>query len=724
MRAVGCVVLVAIGVAVGASPAVGAPGLPRTYDVQRIDGPNPAVGAAFGSGVATVGDLDRDGASDFALGVRAGSAGGNGHVLVFSGRTGARFDTIPAPDPGGAGTASALFGIPYVGTMPDLGSCPGRATGQLCTNPVGPRDGVPEILVGARGVDVGGAVDVGRAYVFDGATRALVKRIDMPPSDRTATGLSSGGAWFGRVVVAPAGLPPCEGNGGVGVCPPIADAVRIGDVDGAGQADITVGASRYTEDATTAHPASHCARTPGATCIGAGRAYLYRGEDIAGTDPSVILETAFRTFRNPDAQADDPDVVDVTARRELFANAVAAVGDVGSCVTPAVVPGDRCGAAGTRTAGDGRPEILVSGLRVDLPSADPDPAWVDVGVNYLVDGATGAVLYAYQHPEPQAGAVFGSSIGGPPVGNLGDTPHPDVYLSAVAQHGRFQAEGRGYVMSGNLAAFSSTITFSILSDPTPAPSGNFGGGYSAVGDVVDAPGLARNELLVGEGALGEPGNEQLLGDVHFFDPVRAQALQSIADPDQNPGSRFGADVVSLGDLNGDGFLDFAVAAPNFNGPVGTGQGRLYVFRSDNSPAPVPVAVSPAPAVAPQQAAAPAAGQPAPLPQLQPQTRPPSATRSSAALRVVRARLRGRRLDVLVRVTTRATGRVTLRFRAAGRTLRFSQRIVRGAVRVDRRLSRAQSRARRGVLTVSYAGSARVRPATTRARVTRARPARR
>jgi hypothetical protein len=78
----------------------------------------------------------------------------------------------------------------------------------------------------------------------------------------------------------------------------------------------------------------------------------------------------------------------------------------------------------------------------------------------------------------------------------------------------------------------------------------------------------------------------------------------------------------------------------------------------------------------------------------------------------------------VRVTTRATGRVTLRFRAAGRTLRFSQRIVRGAVRVDRRLSRAQSRARRGVLTVSYAGSARVRPATTRARVTRARPARR
>jgi hypothetical protein len=718
-RAVGWLLLVGLGLGAGASSALAAPGLPRTYDVQRIDGPNPAVGNAFGGGAANVGDLNGDGASDFALGVRAGSAGGNGHVLVFSGRTGGLIDTIPAPDPGGAGTASALFGIPYVGTMPDVGSCPGRTTGELCTNPIAGRDGVPEIVIGARGVDVGGSVDVGRAYVYDGATRALMKRIDMPAVDRTASGLSSGGAWFGRVVVAPAGSPPCEGNGGVGLCPPVTDAVRIGDVDGGGAADLMVGASRYTETNATAHPASHCARTVAATCVGAGRAYLYRGEDVAGSDPGVILEAAFRTLRNPDAQADDPNTVDVTARRELFANAIGAVGDVGACVTPAVVPGDRCGATGTRNAPDGRPEILISGLRVDLPSANPDPAWVDVGVNYLVDGATGAILYAYQHPEPQAGAVLGSSLGGPAVGNLGDTPLPDVYLSAVTQNGRYQAEGRGYVMSGNVAAFSSTINFARLDDPTPSPSGNFGGGYSAVGNLVDQPGLFRNELLVGEGGLGEPGNEDLLGDVHFFDPVKAQALQSIPDPDQSPGSRFGADVVALGDLNGDGFLDFAVAAPNFNGSVGTGQGRLYVFRSDNSPAPAPASAPPA------QVAPPPAAAPAPAPGLQPQQQllPPRAApapRLAPRLRVVRARLRGRRLDVLVTLTGRATGRVSFRLRAAGRTLRFSQRIVRGRARVSRRVSRAQSRSRGAALTVRYAGNSRVRPATVRARVVRAR----
>ena len=75
-------------------------------------------------------------------------------MFVFNGATGSVLDTIVAPDPGGAGTASALFGIPFVDRMPDIGSCPGKTTGQLCTNPIAPKDGVPEILVGARGVDV------------------------------------------------------------------------------------------------------------------------------------------------------------------------------------------------------------------------------------------------------------------------------------------------------------------------------------------------------------------------------------------------------------------------------------------------------------------------------------------------------------------------------------------------------------------------------------------
>lgn len=576
-----------------ATPALAA--LPRGYTAQRVDSPLPAQAAGFGGGVAVIGDLNGDGRDDFAVGQNAGSPGGSGQVFVFSGAAGTLLDTIVAPDPGGAGSA-ALFGVPFVDRLPDIGSCPGSATGQLCTNPIGPKDGVPEILIGARGVDAGGVTDSGRAYVYDGATRALMKRIDMPPIDRTATAISSGGTWYGRVVYSPGGLPPCAGNLGVGGCATVASAVALGDIDGGGAADIVVGASRYTESPATAYPGSNCANTPGALCVGAGRAYVYRGEDVAGSNPAVTLETALRTYRNPAAQADDPSVFDVTARRELFGNAISAVGDVGACTTPAIAAGDRCPFGGITTALDGRPELLISAFRADLPLNAPDGSMPDVGVNYLVDGASGAILTAYHHPEPQAGATFGTPIGGLPVGDLGgDTTRADLYIPAVVQNGRFKGQGRGYVMSGDLNAFSSTLNIALLDDPTPAPGGNFGGGYAAVGDLVAQSGKFRSELLVGAGHLGEPGNAELVNDIHLFDPLKADVLQSIVDPDREPGSRFGADLSTLGDVNGDGFADFIASAPAWDGPAGVAQGRLYILRSDDSAAPVVPAPPAAPA---------------------------------------------------------------------------------------------------------------------------------
>ena len=683
-----------------AASAFGA--LPRTYTVQRVDSPLPASAAGFGGGLAAIGDLDGDGRDDFATGQNAGSPGGNGQVFFFSGATGAVLDTIVAPDPGGAGSA-ALFGIPFTDRLPDIGGCPGRTSGQLCTNPIAAKDGVPEILVGARGVDAGGVTDAGRAYVFDGATRALMKRIDMPAADRTPTAISSGGTWYGRVVYSPGGLPPCAGNLGVGGCATLPAAAALGDLDAGGAPDIVVGASRYTESPATAYPGSHCASTAGATCVGAGRAYVYRGEDVAGSDPNVTLETAFRTLRSPAAQADDPAVFDVTARRELYGNAITAVGDVGSCTTPAIPAGDRCPFTGTSTTLDGRPEILVSAFRVDLPMNHPDGSMPDVGVNFLYDGATGAILTTYHHPEPQAGATFGTPVGGLPVGDLGgDTTRADVYIPAVTQNDRFKGQGRGYVMSGDLNAFSSTLNFALLDDPTPAPGGNFGGGYAALGNLVDEPGKFRNELLVGAGHLGEPGNAELVNDIHVFDPLKSDVLQSIVDPDAEPGSRFGADLATLGDLNGDGFVDLLASAPSWDGPAGVAQGRIYVLRSDNSPA----SAQPGPPATPP-------GQP-PAP-------PPTAAseKATAKLSLARATInrRDRIIDVLAPITALASGRVNVELHAAGRRFRFTAPIDSqdGRIRFRQRIPAEQARAGTGILTIRYNGDADTRAQTVRLR---------
>lgn len=580
-------VLAFVAAVAAAAPTFAA--LPRTYQVQRIDSPAPGLGARFGGGLANLGDLNADGKDEVAMGQRIGSPGLNGQVYIFSGATGGLLTTIVAPDGGGAGqtAGSALFGTPFVDRMADIGSCTGGTTGVLCPlGTIGAPDGVPEIAIGARGID-GTVIDQGRAYVYDGATRALLKRIDLPVADRTATAVSNGGTWFGRIAYSPAAQPPCAGNYGIGACPVVTTPVLKGDLDGAGQPDIVVGASRFTEDATTAHPSSPCAANPPATCIRAGRSYVYRGEDIAGSDPSVNLATPLYTIKNLEAQEDDPETT-IPTNSELFGNAAAPVGDVGSC-TVVVTPGDRCPSASAVGTLDGKPEVLISAFRVDAPINNPDPSSFDVGVNFLVDGGTGSILYTYQHPEPQPGSLFGNGIQGPAAGDLGDTALPDMFIAAGVQNGAFKGQGRGYFMTGNFKAEPTTINFGFIDDPTPSYGGNFGSPSAGVGDLVTDASAPKNELLVGETGILEPENTSLLSDVHFFNAGTFKSLQNIPDPDAQANSAFGNAIAPMGDLNSDGFLDFAVGSPQYDATAGGNEGRFYVFLSDNSPGPASAA---------------------------------------------------------------------------------------------------------------------------------------
>ncbi|MBA3748919.1 MAG: FG-GAP repeat protein, partial [Solirubrobacterales bacterium] len=167
------------------APAVMAQsGLPRTYSVQRVDSPQPENSGLFSLSLNVAGDLDGDGRQDL-ISPQVAGFNTQGRVYVFSGASGALLDTITAPDLGGAGGNAqfGLLGTAKVGvnrtTAPfsDLGSCADGRTSVTCaTDLIGPPDGVPDLLIGATGVDVGGVTDVGRVYVIDGATRAVLKR--------------------------------------------------------------------------------------------------------------------------------------------------------------------------------------------------------------------------------------------------------------------------------------------------------------------------------------------------------------------------------------------------------------------------------------------------------------------------------------------------------------------------------------------------------------------
>ena len=326
LLALACFMLAAI-----ATPASAA--LPRTYTAQVIDSPIPTQAAGFGGGLAAIGDLNGDGSADFVVGQGAGSPGAAGQVFIYSGATGP-CSTRSSPR-SRRRRPSALFGLPFSDRLPDIGSCPAGPTASSARTRSGPRTAFPRSSWARAASTPAALTDVGRAYVYDGATRALMKRIDLPAARPDADG-----DLVRRHVVRARRLlarrpPPCAGDLGVGACPPSSGAMP-GDVDGGGQPDIFVGASRFTESPATAQPGSHCAgAAPAATCISAGRAYLYRGEDVAVPIRASRSRRAARTFKNPGGQADDPFVFDVTARRELFGNAITAVGDVGSCTAPA-----------------------------------------------------------------------------------------------------------------------------------------------------------------------------------------------------------------------------------------------------------------------------------------------------------------------------------------------------------------------------------------------------
>ncbi|HWF50957.1 MAG TPA: FG-GAP repeat protein, partial [Solirubrobacteraceae bacterium] len=377
-KARGAVVVLLVGalalVAAASAAAAASPiGLPRTYDSIPVDTANPIGGGSFGWGLASA-DLTGKGYADLLV---AQAQTGPGQVFVYDGKTGALLTTpasypyiINPPDgnpnsnppyQNPAGTTNSpdypTLAFVYIETMPSVGSCPqetGLAApqpGVMCPDPtVGPPDGIPSIVVGARNQQVPATDDVsghdtltpsatdphiGRTYILDGLTGAVIQRIDMPAADRQleatlAAAAPNGTAakaapQFGRVSSSLQGMPPCAGDNatnnavGVGPCPPVPMAVQIGDVTGDGSPDIITTARSFTEQvgpstatapnypgsaATNSQCASIAALPLGAsksTCSG-GRAYVYDTAGIVGSSPQHIIDTPLYTIKNPDAQ--------------------------------------------------------------------------------------------------------------------------------------------------------------------------------------------------------------------------------------------------------------------------------------------------------------------------------------------------------------------------------------------------------------------------------------
>ncbi|HEV2787008.1 MAG TPA: integrin alpha, partial [Solirubrobacteraceae bacterium] len=293
---------------------------------------------------------------------------------------------------------------------------------------------------------------------------------------------------------------------------------------------------------------------------------------------------------NPYAQADvDNPSTRIVNQLELFGHSVAPIGDIGTCNSAPNAAGF-CPSAQLNANADGRPDVLVSAFRVDYPTSGPDNEEnYDVGVAVALDGATGAVLQTYRHPDPDTGSIFGFTITNQPaVGNAGGTATPDIYLPAAGQDtDENRGEGIGFMLNGAFLVTGNNVDLQRFRSAKPYSGLGYGTSAAGVGNVFGDN--VFNEILIG----AFPGRG--VSHVAFHDPISGAALQTIDDPDAQELSAFGVGVAPMGDINGDGFLDVAVGAGRFDRAGIADTGRIYIMRSDNSPPPVtPAPAPPAP----------------------------------------------------------------------------------------------------------------------------------
>jgi hypothetical protein len=518
-------------------------------------------GEAFGTSVASAGDVNLDGFSDALVGCPGFDNGGStdaGRVLLFL---------------GGAAGLSANSSWNTVGTAA------GQRRGfSVSTAGDVNGDDLSDIIVGAPGFAGNQQTSVqGHAFVWLGAATTA----------QNTTGISGGqGAapiWTGSGVANQGGDVIANWLYGFSVA-------CAGDLDNDGFSDVIVGEPGYDEN----------------QLVDVGRAYAYCGHS---TGPSVASDWTR-----------DPSGINGGQTNTMFGFSVAGAGNVnGDGFSDVVIGaplenaggisdvgvvrvyhGDNSGsplsgqpdeeifdADGFRgghavsTAGDmdgdGYADIVFGAPGVGPPNPfQAGSIFVRYGGSSGINGAGGWGISQAGGFEGGAAdlAEFGSSVCC--LGDVEGDGFADIAVGAPRFNGNVNNEGAAFFFRGSTSRAQAQPAQTFH----PSDTGDAGFGVDVAGG--DWNGDGYSDMLVGQtGVNGDPNGRAWAfhGSTRGLDNNVA-AFTTSGAADAQGGSRFGHAVACLGDANGDGFSDFAVGAPNFDDGANADEGRVYVYYGD------------------------------------------------------------------------------------------------------------------------------------------------
>ncbi|MCI0587991.1 MAG: hypothetical protein L0323_14255 [Planctomycetes bacterium] len=541
----------------------------------------------FGQSAAMIGDCDGDGLVDVAVGAYGVDGGGAyaGQVTLFSAGTGAAIHSWIGDTDSGLGVPVAAAGDVDADGVPDVAASARWANGHAGQARVfsgktgatlytwngtvpysyfgGSLDGAGDVNAdGFSDVIVGGSSNPARVY--SGATGGILLLFPgegavSQAGDLNGDGLDDvlvgvpnfGGTPFpvGQVV-ARSGL-----LGGVlffwsGVPGGLffgTSVAGVGDVDGDGAHDVVVGGpgppsgSAWPPQSGTARLSSGATGAlllswNGPSNGGAfGSAVAGCGDASGDGTPDLVVAAPGPTTPNP--------AVPPMAR--LFSGA-----DGSTLQSWVGAPTSRFGAAVAGVGdldGDGRGDVAI-GSTYGTSGA---------GLVEVFSGSTGSLLLAL----PGGGGSFGASVSA--AGDLDADGTPDLVVGAP-----YAIVGGAYL--GQARAFSGASGAILRSWNGNGPAQSFGSSVGGGGDV-DADGIP--DVVVG--APYPYSSAANGGEATVFSGSTGNMLFALTG--WTGGESFGSAVACDGDVNGDGWADILVGAPNAGSPGAYGTGQVRVF---------------------------------------------------------------------------------------------------------------------------------------------------
>lgn len=487
--------------------------------------------ARFGSAVSGAGDINGDGFDDIVVGAYGYNltcpSCNDGAIMIYYGGNGG----VGSPTPLGIGPAGQPLNPAWTQIFNTVGTVGNKHVGWAVSGAGDVNgDGYSDIIIGDWRDDIGGPANEGTAFVFHGSPGGIITT----PATTLQSNLLD--TWMGYSVNT------------------------AGDVNGDGYADVLIGALNFR-----------------VSSIPLGASFLYIG------GPNGINTNHFIQYNG-------------LSNACRMGHEVACAGDVngdGFSDFLLCMPMHNGGTGSSAVV-----RVLHGGgyyltLAPAFPAQPPRIDWYGQPLGHMGwsvanagdingDGYSDAVVGAPDaEGTGEAYVYYGSAAGlsATPAVTLSGTFPGDAFGTSVATAGDVDGDGYADVVVGApLAGGGAGQAFVYLGGPgglSSVPNYAFNGAPgSQLGSTVATAGDVNNDGYA-DVLLGAKGTETVFmhyGAIGGLSPVADVVLTS-----PQPGSAFASALATAGDVNGDGFSDVIVGAPNFtNGQPNEGAAFIYL----------------------------------------------------------------------------------------------------------------------------------------------------